>query len=503
MAFEIAYKDLMGRIGILETPHGAIETPVIMPVINPRQLLIQPREMRKFGAEILITNSYIIYRTPELRERAIHEGVHCLLDVDIPIMTDSGAYQLSQYGELEVTPEEILEFQFKIGTDIAVPLDIPTQPDASRETAEEEMERTIQRLREAKQAAASYSNILLTGPIQGSTFLDLRMNCASRVREIGFDLYAIGGVVPLLETYRFSELVDIIIAIKQKLPPSAPVHLFGAGHPMMLGLAVALGCDFFDSAAYALYAKDGRYMTSNGTYKLEDLTYLPCSCEVCSKYTAGELKHLENENKIQFIAEHNLYVTFAELRRVKQAIKEQALWELIAARCRAHPRLLNGFKNALKYGDVIEKFNPAVKRVFFYTGPESAFSPEVIRYCQRLLQLKFEGSILITTKKVAVEKQFDNVFYLKAPFGPYPVELGETYPIGQAEVVHDLDLEALTAALENVLRFTEANAPRNAITFIYDKKWEHGLINKIARFAKTIRFEDINRGINRDNRDNN
>lgn len=484
----------MGRIGNLETPHGAIETPAIMPVINPKQLLIKPREMKKFGAEILITNSYIIYRTPELRERAIRDGVHRLLNVDLPIMTDSGAYQLYQYGELEVTSKDILEFQFKINTDIAVPLDIPTQPDASRETAELEMGITMERLREAKQLASAYRDILVAAPIQGSTFLDLRMKCASEAREFEFDIYAIGGVVPLMESYRFSELVDIIMAVKQKLPPSSPVHLFGAGHPMMLGLAIALGCDLFDSAAYALYAKDGRYMTSNGTYKLDDLTYLPCSCEICSKYTANELKHLEGENKVQLIAEHNLYVTFAELKRVKQAIKEQALWKLIATRCRAHPRLLDGFKNALKYSEIIEKFNPAVKRSFFYTGPESALSPEVIRYRQRLLQLKFKGSILITTKKVAMEKQFDNIFYVKAPFGPYPVELGETYPIAQAEVIHNLDLEALVVTLENILRFAEANAPSNAITFIYDKKWEHGLINKIARFAKTIRFEDIDRG---------
>lgn len=491
MAFEVVYKDLMGRIGILEIRSGAIETPAIMPVINPKQLLIKPSEMRKLGAEVLITNSYIIYRTLELREKAISEGLHRLLEVDLPIMTDSGAYQLSQYGELEVTPKDILEFQLKIGSDIAVPLDIPTQPDAAREIAEQEMIETINRLREAKAISRNYSGTLLAAPIQGSTFLDLRMECACAAQEIGFDLYAIGGVVPLMETYRFEELVDIIMAVKQKLPASAPIHLFGAGHPMMLCLAVALGCDLFDSAAYALYAKDGRYITSNGTYKLDELTYLPCACEVCSNYKASELKHLESKIKIQLIAKHNLYVTFAELRRVKQAIKEQALWELIAARCRSHPKLLQGFKNALKYIDLLEKFNPAVKRAFFYTGPESACSPEVVRYRKRLLQLKLEGSILITTKKVALEEQFDNVFYVKAPFGPYPVELKETYPIGQAEVIHSLDFEAITAALENVLRFAEANASSNAITFIYDKKWEHGLINKIARFAKTIRFEDI------------
>lgn len=490
MAFEVEYKDLMGRIGRLETPQGKVETPAIMPVVNPRLLLIEPKDLRKFGAEMLITNSYIIYRTPELREKALSEGVHRLLDVDLPVMTDSGAYQLSQYGKLEVTSFGILEFQMKIGSDIAVPLDIPTPPDVERETAKEEMEITIERLKEAKNAL-SKSDMLLAGPVQGSTFLDLRTECAKKASEIGFDVYAIGAVVPLMEGYRFSELVDIIIAVKQALPPCAPVHLFGAGHPMMLGIAVALGCDLFDSAAYALFAKDGRYLTASGTCKLEDLEYLPCACPICSTHTAHELKNLEDNARERLLAEHNLYVTFAELRRVKQAIRESRLWELIAMRCRAHPRLLDGLKAALCYVDLIEKFDPFSKGTFFYTGPESAHRPEVVRYRTRLLQLCLEGSILITSKKIALEKQFDNVFYLKAPFGPYPVEFGETYPIGQAEVLQNFDSEALAAALENVLRFVEANASKNPITFVYDKRWEHMLISKIARFAKIARFEDL------------
>jgi len=120
--FEILDKDAGGRIGKLRTPHGTVETPTVMPVINPNIQLISPKEMKSFGAEILITNSYIIYRKEELRNVALEKGLHGLLDFDGPIMTDSGSFQLSVYGSVEVTNEEILEFQKKIGSDIIVPL---------------------------------------------------------------------------------------------------------------------------------------------------------------------------------------------------------------------------------------------------------------------------------------------------------------------------------------------------------------------------------------------
>src|SRR3972149_11714332 len=126
--FEILQKDICGRIGRLETSHGIVETPTIMPVVNPNIQTISPSELRKFGAEMTITNSYIIYRKQELRERTMNQGLHSLLDFNGPIMTDSGSYQLSVYGEVEVDNAQIVQFQQDIGSDIGVPLDIPTPP---------------------------------------------------------------------------------------------------------------------------------------------------------------------------------------------------------------------------------------------------------------------------------------------------------------------------------------------------------------------------------------
>jgi 7-cyano-7-deazaguanine tRNA-ribosyltransferase len=102
--FEITHKDSAGRIGRFYTKHGRIETPAVMPVINPNIPMVDAPELAKFGAEIVITNAYIIYRNPKLREYAIEKGVHSLLNFDGAVMTDSGSYQLSVYHENRLNP---------------------------------------------------------------------------------------------------------------------------------------------------------------------------------------------------------------------------------------------------------------------------------------------------------------------------------------------------------------------------------------------------------------
>ncbi|MDM7911794.1 MAG: tRNA guanosine(15) transglycosylase TgtA [Methanotrichaceae archaeon] len=275
--FEILHKDLGGRIGRLATPHGTIETPVLMPVVNPHLQIIPALELAEMGATMMITNSYIIHQDRDLKARALESGLHSLFGFEGPIMTDSGAFQLSVYGSVDVSPLEILEFQQAISSDICVPLDIPTPPDVSRERAESELEETEKRLAEARSKGVGDS--LLAGPIQGSTYLDLRERTAQHLRDLEFDVYPVGAVVPLMEAYRFRDLVEVVTAAKKGLGSGAPVHLFGAGHPMIFALAAAMGCDLFDSAAYALYARQGRYLTPRGTWRLEEMKYLPCPAQ--------------------------------------------------------------------------------------------------------------------------------------------------------------------------------------------------------------------------------
>ncbi len=450
--FEILNKDLAGRIGRLRTQHGVVETPALMPVVNPHLRLIEPADLKGMGAEILITNSYIINQDPELKELAERRGVHHLLGFDGPIMTDSGAFQLSVYGDIEVQPLEILQFQRSIGSDVCVPLDIPTPPDVSRSRAEAELSETERRLSEAREFWED-GGPLLAGPIQGSTHHDLRFGAAKRVKEMGFDVCPIGAVVPLMEAYRFADLVNVVAASKKGLGPASPVHLFGAGHPMMFALAAALGCDLFDSAAYALYARQGRYLTTSGTLHLEDLKYLPCCGEVCRNRSPEELA--ADPDRIELLARHNLSVSLAEIRRVRQSIWEGSLWELVERRCRSHPRMMDGLRALGDHAGWIEGLDPASRSTCFYLGPESAKRPEVLRYGSRIDRIELSGRVLVADPGVE-EEGFDHVLWFLPPFGPYPKEMAETAPLN-AEVPTAADGAGIAQALANLKRLMEAN----------------------------------------------
>src|SRR5699024_12818002 len=132
------------------------------------------------------------------------------------------------------------------------------------------------------------------------------------------------------------------------------VHLVGARYAFLFARAVALGCDLFDSAAYALYARDDRYLTVRGTDRLATLDYLPCECPVCVEYTPDDLRALADDERETRLAEHNLYVSFGELRRIKQAIRRGNLLELVEARVRGHPAIIDGYRALLDHVDLLE-----------------------------------------------------------------------------------------------------------------------------------------------------
>jgi len=190
MEFEILHKDLMGRIGKLRTTRGVVETPTIMPVINPNLMSLRADEMKKYGAEMLITNAYIIYKKPILREEAVKSGIHSLLGCEMPIMTDSGSYQLSEYKDVEVSNREILEFQQCIGSDVCVPLDIPTAPYVKRKRAKDDLDETLSRMREARNIIQP-TNALHAAAVHRYTILDMRSGSARGLPEIGLDAYAL------------------------------------------------------------------------------------------------------------------------------------------------------------------------------------------------------------------------------------------------------------------------------------------------------------------------
>ncbi|WP_457590867.1 tRNA guanosine(15) transglycosylase TgtA [Geoglobus sp.] len=471
MRFEIVAKDAMGRIGKLQTPHGTVETPALLPVINPNIDFIPPPEFKKYGAEMLITNSYIIYRSRKLREVALEKGLHGLLGVDMPVMTDSGSFQLMVYGDVEISNQEIVRFQNEIGSDIVTPLDIPTPPDADYETARRDLEETLRREREAESIHESFGHDnLLSVPIQGSTHFDLRKRSAEEANRINGDVFAIGAVVPLLDSYRFAEVARIVLTAKSVLTPTRPVHLFGAGHPMIFALYAAMGVDLFDSAAYALFAKDDRYLTPHGTLKLEELQYFPCSCPVCLAHTPEELRRMDKGERARLIAEHNLYASFEEIRRVKQAIKNNELFELVENRIRAHPYLVQAWREIRDFMDVLERHDPSMKRVFFYLGRESLYRPAVRRHQERVLNVSVDKEEIVISSDPGVKADF----YLRPAFGVVPAELMESYPAGHAEMYDEVEDEAYVIAVEGLRKFMEKHRDRK-IRLIVDDRWRRFL----------------------------
>ncbi|PSP76656.1 tRNA guanosine(15) transglycosylase TgtA [Halobacteriales archaeon QS_3_64_16] len=476
-AFEVRATDTAGRIGELDVPRAGltIETPAFMPVVNPHVQTISPGRLEAdFGAEILITNGYILQKSEELRERVLKEGLHDFLDFSGAIMTDSGSFQLAEYGDIDTSTPEILDFQHRIGADIGTPIDIPTPPDASCQKAERDLEATQERLAAAE--AADVGEMLVNAPIQGSTHLDLRERAARHADGTDLDCFPIGAVVPLMNNYRFAETVEVVAAAKRGLGADCPVHLFGAGHPMVFALAVALGCDLFDSAAYALYARDDRYLTVRGTERLADLEYFPCECPVCVEHTPNELRGMAEDDCHRTLAEHNLYVSFGELRRIKGAIASGNLLELVEARARGHPAMLAGYRALLDHSTELERSDPASKGTFFYLSSESARRPEVKRHHGRLARLAPEGEVLLT--EGGTNREYDESWRVVPPFGPFPRALSETYPLN-AEVPppERTDREAYEGAAIGITRLVEAN-PETEFTLAH-RGWPNEALARV------------------------
>src|SRR4030065_811070 len=281
MSCETKEKDCLGRIGKLKTKSGAVETPLLFPVINPSIQLVSPRRLKEdFGFEAVITNAYILKK--RYQDNPIQQGLHKFIDFDGTIMTDSGAYQILVYGNVEVNQTEIVKYQEQIGSDIATILDIPTGWKIDKDQATTTVQETLKRARDFF-GIKTRNDILWVGPIQGGRHLDLVAKSAGETGKLPFQIHALGSPTEVMENYRYDVLADMILTCKIGIPMERPLHLFGAGHPSMFALAVSLGCDLFDSAAYALYARENRYMTENGTWRLSEMDYFPCQCPRCAR----------------------------------------------------------------------------------------------------------------------------------------------------------------------------------------------------------------------------
>jgi 7-cyano-7-deazaguanine tRNA-ribosyltransferase len=471
LLFEVRYSDLAGRIGKIKTPNGTIETPAFIPVVHPVSQSVDVEFLKRLGFEAVITNAYITLK--QYGDIARQKGIHNIINFDGPIMTDSGGYQVLEYGSIELEPSFIAQFEEDIQSDICVPLDKPTGYGLSYEVAEKYVNETIRNSEETLNLIKSNNkpNSIWVGPVQGAEHLDLVKRSAELLDEMGYEMMALGSPVQLLESYEFAILANMIGTLKSTVM-SKPIHLFGAGHPLTIPLAVALGCDTFDSASYILYARDNRYMHPNGTSRLDNLTYLTCQCPVCIKMTVREFIDLKQDEKIIKLAKHNLYVLRSEVLSVKQAIMEGRLWEYVAQKARAHPKLMEAFKLFMNYKHLEDGTPLFKKKAIFFMESIDQYRPEACRI--RRIFSSFSTNkkkiVLFPDPQVSPFYCSQEYFDLSKKFSDYqictynpfigiiPIEISDIYPVAHNLITrkkfnfnNDKDYPTFVTSLEKFL----------------------------------------------------
>jgi len=484
MKFEIEDVDALARLGRINLNGKEMITPNLFPVVHPSRNIIAPQDLKTFGAQCLFTNAYIIYKNEKLRSQVLQKGLHEYLKYDGIIATDSGAFQQYMYNKdsIGLDASTIERFQEVIGSDFPVILDIPVQLDDSYEIAVEKVNTTIERAKD-NISRRSRSDCYWFGPIHGGTHLDLLKESTVEMSKLDFGVYAVGGIVKAFLNYRFDLTTQMLLTVKQHIIPNKPIHMFGLGLPQYFSLAVACGCDLLDSAAYILFAKENRYFTlSTGTKKLEELKEFPCHCPICIKYTPSELMKFEDDLRIQLIAKHNLYLSFSELKTIRQAIREGNLWELVEQRIRSHPNLVKAASLIKKNKPLFEVYEKIYKNHGrLYSSKESVDRPLIYRYEQKLLnnyrppkdaqyliilpELDVKGKFSPTINKWLgeinsndlIKREHLHLVFYSIIHGFIPYELIDSFPMGQYETssTYDTNIFNYQNSIETAKKFLD------------------------------------------------
>jgi len=510
--FEIIDIDALGRIGKLNVNNKELITPNLFPVVHPIKNVISTEDLKKIGAQSVFTNAYILYQNERVKEEVLKKGIHRHLNFpEGLIATDSGAFQQYMYNKekMDIDAKEIEKFQEDIGSDFPVILDIPVQLDDNYEVAQEKVKTTIFR---AKDNLKRRRNLKCSwfGPIHGAKYQDLLKFSSIEMSKLDFGVFAIGGLVKAFLDYRFDVTIKILLTVKQNVRPDKPIHMFGLGLPQFFSLAVACGCDLMDSAAYILFANENRYFTlSTGTEKLEDLSEFPCYCPICCEYKPKEVLKYDDDLRTELLAKHNLYVSFSELRTVRQAIREGKLWELVDQRIRTHPALVNAARLVKDYVAYFEEHEKVYKdKGRLYSSSQGIYRPLVKRYDNKInksyrapLGIKYliifpemgtrpknSPNILQWLNYIENMQNFNlkslQVFFFSLFYGIIPLELLDTYPLSQYESILSQEKNDIlyTLSIKNSLNFLNKNVQFfKKIAFLIPETFE-------TQFGETYHF---------------
>jgi 7-cyano-7-deazaguanine tRNA-ribosyltransferase len=420
--FQILHRDGLSRVGELEIKNKKVITPVLLPVIHPFKIEPWISSIKQLKLGGVITNSYI------LKKGGFTEGkdIHDLLNFQGIVMTDSGTFQEHMYGELSEGNREMVKFQLGVNSDIITIRDLFSEMDHSREKIEKDILENYRRGHEAISEARG----CIALPIQGGIYPDLRRKSAELMASLEGEYYPIGGIVPLMERYMYSLVVEAIMNSKMSLKNSSVIHAFGAGHPMFFPLLFLMGVDVIDSSAYVKYARDNRILTEIGTLDLSSISdELPPS-PYFDKYNKREIESLDQEGRTTVIGMHNLYVSVKEIEKIRQEIRGENMWNYAEYRAHSHPLLLEAYRKILEFHEYIEKFEPWSRHSpVFYEGEETFLRPDVRRFISKAAI--GPSGIKIDRKPYSYYSEFP-AEYVHSQFGNISLYLDETYPVAQS-----------------------------------------------------------------------
>lgn len=359
------------RIGVIETPHGVIETPAFVPVATRASVrTLTSGQAAEIGSQLLICNTYHLHLTPGENVVAKAGGLHSFMQWDKPLMTDSGGFQVFSMGfgtdhgmgkilkekpqsaleetsqpkkiritddgvtfrspingdELFIGPEESIRIQESLGADIAFAFDECPSPLANAAYMKRSLDRTHQWAKRCIDARA-HDGQALYGVVQGGAFKDMRIESAQTIVAMAFEGFGIGGEFG----YDKESLLDVVQTTVDTLPKGKPRHLLGVGHPEDFEYIVRGGADTFDCIAPTHYARHGTAFTNEGRIDMRKTERLnehrpldaQCACDVCKTYSRAYISHLVRANELSgmtFLTMHNLHYFNMLAKRMRDAI---------------------------------------------------------------------------------------------------------------------------------------------------------------------------------------
>jgi len=338
------------RAGIINTPHGRVETPIFMPVGTLGSVKsLSPEELLDAGAQIILGNTYHLYLRPgcDIIER--FSGLHTFMHWDQPILTDSGGFQIFSLAKLAqiheegaafqshldgsthlLTPEKAIEIQVTLNSDIMMCLDQCIAYPSEYDEVKNALELTTRWSRRCKRIWEEKSDNHggLFGIVQGGMMKEFREVSAMELMDIGFSGYAIGGLSVGEPKELLYEMADYSLNI---LPENTPRYVMGVGTPEDLVTLVDMGADMFDCVMPTRNARNGQVFTGKGTINISNARFKEdanpidsnCGCYTCRHYSRAYLRHLYLSKELlvyRLNSIHNIWYYLNLVQRMREAI---------------------------------------------------------------------------------------------------------------------------------------------------------------------------------------